>query len=174
MKKVFVIICTLSIMLSISAAKHYKPMVGGGVGFDFMHTSTKYGSDSDVGFELAFEGMVPLYNSLYARANLIGLRVGDNTYFEFGTGSSFGLVYFIPSRDIEPYGLGGLRIESSSSNGYSSTEFSISFGGGVQMHPRTMPMKPYAEMEIALRVAGGDYSYTTIGMTMIFGVRFGG
>ena len=173
MKRAVIIALVLALGIIPGSAKHYKPMIGGGIGFNYMHTSTDYGSDSDVGLTLSFEGMVPVYNSLYARANIVGLRVGDDTFFELGTGSAFDLVYFIPSRNMEPYGLGGLRIESLSSGGYSSTAFSIAFGGGAQMPLKTMPFKPYGEMGISIVVAGGSYDYTTFGISMAFGARFG-
>ena len=172
MRKAVIIALVLALGTIPGSAKHCKPMIGGGIGFNYMHTSTDYGSDSDAGLTLSLEGMIPVYNSLYARANILGLRVGDDTFFELGTGSAFDLVYFIPSKNFEPYGLGGLRIESLSSGGSSSTAFSIAFGGGAQMPLKTMPFKPFGEMGISIVVAGGSYDYTTFGISMAFGARF--
>lgn len=172
MKRTLIFVAVLGLIISVASARHYSPMVGGGIGFSFLHVSYSHGSDSDVGVNLSFEGMVPVYNSLYARATLLGLRVGETSFIELGTGSSFDLVYFIPSRNIEPYGTGGVRIESHS-NGYSYTTFSIAFGGGAQMKLKTAPVRPFAEFGVAIAVTGGDYEQTSIGFGMSFGVRYG-
>ncbi|RKZ33698.1 hypothetical protein DRQ33_03695 [bacterium] len=175
MRKAIVVALVLGMIFSGVFAKQWKPMFGGGLGFNLVNTSSDYGDDSDFGFVLRAEGMAPVYQSLYARASLLALRVGDVTNFSFGTGSAFDLVYFIPARNIEPYAVGGMNIEVMSGEGYSQTTFGIAFGGGVQLQLRNAPVKPYGELLLGLGTISSDYTdYTTFEFSMLFGLRFGG
>lgn len=61
MKKLFMVGLIVLMASTIISAKHYKPMFGGGLGFDFMNTSSGGYSDSDFGFQMAAEGMAPIY-----------------------------------------------------------------------------------------------------------------
>ena len=169
MKKIFAFLAVLGLLFGAAPAKQYHPMFGVGMGFDFINTSYSSGSNTDVGFNLNFGGAVPIYNSLYARAVLLGIRVGDNTHIQLGTGGAFDLMYFIPSRNIEPYAIGGLRLESISDY----TEFTIEFGGGAQMKLKSAPIKPFGEIGIAIGVASGYSDRTSFGFSMAFGIMYG-
>ena len=177
MKKLFMVGLIVLMAVTIISAKHYKPMFGGGLGFDFVNTSSEGYSDSDFGFQMTAEGMAPIYKSLYARASLLALRAGDATTFSFGTGSSFDLMYFLNAMNngIEPYGVGGLRLYTTSSGGYSSTTFGFALGGGAQMTLKTAPVKPYGELQIGIgTTSSSGSSITEFDFSMMFGIRFGG
>ncbi len=161
----------LSVLLLVSAAFCGGLVAGGGVGMQLMTTSIDGSSDSEVGFTMTFEGMVPVYRSLYARASLMNLYAGSSTSFLLGTGSAFDLVYFMRRvQSIKPFVAGGVRIGA----GSGTTSFGFDLGGGVEVLLREMPIRPYAEMQIALAIASASgYSITNFGFSLLFGARFG-
>jgi len=164
MKKVIFIAMVLFAVITTASAKKYSPMAGGGLGFQLV--------GDNVAFVMSAEGMVPIYNSLYARTTLLSIAAGDNTVFTFGTGTGVGLVYFFPSRQMEPYAGAGLSLTTSS--GYTNLVFE--FGGGAQFELKNSPIKPYAEAILGIVSVSGDYYYddTDIMFSLMFGIRFGG
>lgn len=166
MRKVAVFVAALLALVS-ARRDEIGPMVGAGVGFGFVSGE----GHSEAGFRMGFDGVVPIYGGLCARAGLLSLWAGDNTTFTFGTGTDVDLMYIASlSSGVEPYGFGGLGLTATS--GF--TTFAFRFGGGMNYKLPSAPIKLAGELGFELSSFSTDYSSsTTFGFNFMFGIRFG-